>query len=201
MDQDNGTTGSAAKPTGKPQAEGSLQSSRQAQGSEVAEAGENVRQSGPTEILARVRAFIEKSDVESALRYLNGRTRFRFTGIFQVEPPLLRNVRLFDRENPKLNVSGAVAQIDVGYCGIACEARAPFYTPDARHDERLGSHPARNSMISYAGVPLRMPSGIAWGTLCHYDTRPRLLPQTELPIMEAAVPYFVSWVEKNLRVS
>ena len=150
------------------------------------------------EIIARVSSFLEDGAIDSALRYLNARTRFRFTGIFQVEPPLLRNIRLVDRENPTLNLSGAVAKLDVGYCGIACATQAPFVTSDARHDQRLQSHPARESMISYAGVPIRMPSGLTWGTLCHYDLRPRLMPATELRILEAATPLFTAWIGQQI---
>lgn len=149
-------------------------------------------------IVERVSAFLRRADVDAALRFLNARTRFRFTGVFQVEPPTLRNIRLVDRENPTLNVSGAVADLDIGYCGIACATLVPFQTADAREDPRLQSHPARNSMISYAGVPIRMANGVAWGTLCHYDVRPRLIPPDELSILLAAAPLFAAWVTQQI---
>jgi hypothetical protein len=130
----------------------------------------------------------------AALRLLNGGTRFRFTGLYRVEPPLLRNIHLFDRENPNLIVSGAVSPLSTGYCGIACSTGEPFVTTDSRKDARLDSHPARESMISYCGVPIRARSGIAWGTLCHFDVRRRLAPPGETTLLEALVPVFTEWL-------
>ena len=147
--------------------------------------------------VAHVTALLAHARIDDALRFLNGRTRFRFTGIFEVDPPALRNIRLIDRENPGVNVSGAVATVDVGYCGIACSTGAPFVTANAGKDSRLRTHPARSSMMSYAGVPLRLASGVVWGTLCHYDVRPRLLPPSELSLLEAAAPRVAGWVAQH----
>ena len=149
------------------------------------------------DVVRRVSALLGSADIEGMLRYLNGRTRFRFTGIFQVDPPVLRNVRLIDRENPALSIGGAVSTLDIGYCGIACASSAPFVTSDARDDSRLQSHPARKSMISYAGVPIRMRGGVTWGTLCHFDVRPRLLTPGEIPILETLVPHIAAWLARN----
>ncbi|MEO7455877.1 MAG: GAF domain-containing protein, partial [Gemmatimonadaceae bacterium] len=62
---------------------------------------------------------------------------------------------------------------------------------DSRDDSRLTSHSARDSIISYVGVPLRLASGCTWGTLCHYDLRPRLLSPSETAILESVAPLFV----------
>lgn len=145
-------------------------------------------------VMTELRSILHDHGVHAALGFLNARTRFRFTGIFQVDPPLLRNIHLFDRENPTLNVSGAVSSVDIGYCGIASATNAPFRTRNARRDPRLMTHPARDSMLAYAGVPIRLPSGAAWGTLCHFDWRPRLMPPGELPLLEAAVSIVTGWL-------
>lgn len=155
------------------------------------------RRSDIEDVVGRVRSLLGSATIEDALRYLNGRTRFRFTGIFQVDPPVLRNVRLIDRENPALNMSGAVSTLDIGYCGVACASGAPFVTADAREDARLQSHPARESMISYAGVPIRTAGGVTWGTLCHFDVRPRILSPGELPVLEALTPHIAAWLARN----
>lgn len=154
--------------------------------------------------LSLVRAIasaLDAGDPIDALALLNARVRLRFTGIFQVDPPRLRNVLLFDRENPALNVSGGVSSLDIGYCGIVCATNTPFVTLDARLDERLENHPARHSMLSYAGVPIQMRSGIAWGTLCHFDTRPRFVSPSEIGLLEVVVPYFADWLRTHGRLS
>lgn len=148
------------------------------------------------DVVRSISLALEEGDPVRALPLLNARVRLRYTGVFQVDPPWLRNVRLFDRENPSLNVSGGVSSIDIGYCGIVCSTNEPFATPDARRDARLESHPARDSMLSYAGVPIRTVGGIAWGTLCHFDSRPRLVPESEMVVLQAVVPCFVAWLRR-----
>lgn len=141
--------------------------------------------------------LLKAAGVIAALEFLNARVRFRHTGVFRPEPPLLRNIRLFDRENPRLNVSGNVIALIDGYCGIVCSTNAPFATADSQRDPRLRSHPARLSMRSYVGVPIRAADGSAWGTLCHFDMRPRVIPPTELPLLEQVARLFADWVRQN----
>lgn len=126
----------------------------------------------------------------AVLSFLNARTRFRFTGLYRVEPPLLRNTDLYDRENPTLNVSGEISRLDDTYCGILWRNDRPFCTPNAHVDERLEAHAARERVLSYCGVPIRGESGCVCGTLCHFDDRPRLLHTSEIHVLEAAAPLF-----------
>lgn len=142
-------------------------------------------------VCAECTAVMSTRGMAGAVAWLNARTRFRFTGVYQVDPPHLRNVVLFDRENPGVNVSGEVTRLDDSYCAMVY-ASGSFATPDSQQDVRLANHAARNSVISYAGVPLRLPSGHVWGTLCHYDVRPRLLSQGERTLLESVAPVFVA---------
>lgn len=145
--------------------------------------------------VAHVKDILRVSGPRAALECLNRRTRFRFTGIYRAESPFLRNLFLVDRENPSLDVSGAICPLDETYCAITCAREARFTTPDAPNDPRLAAHPARHSVISYAGVPLRLADGRAWGTLCHFDLRPRLLSASELALLDALAPSFATRVE------
>lgn len=121
----------------------------------------------------------------AALAYLNGRTRHRYTGVYRFDPPMLRNVALFDRENPRLQM-GCDVPMEETYCSIVGVRRASFATGDAEHDEELVLHPARLSVMSYCGVPLFGGDGRCIGTLCHFDERPRLIPYGELPFLRQA---------------
>ncbi len=138
-------------------------------------------------VCAECSAILAEGGIGRAVAWLNARTRFRFTGIYRVEPPLLRNVVLFDRENPDMNLSGDVAQLDETYCGFVYAAGS-FSTGDASRDDRLAHHAARSSVISYDGVPMRLTNGHVWGTLCHYDVRPRLLKPDERHMLESVAP-------------
>ena len=133
----------------------------------------------------------------AALGYLNERTRYRFTGLYHAEPPLLHNVALFDRENPDLDGSGAVAKLDETYCSITCRTASPFSTDDARRDARLTAHAARDSVLCYSGVPIRLGNGLPWGTLCHFDLRPRLLPPNELAVLTSVAPLVAEWLARQ----
>lgn len=123
--------------------------------------------------------------IHGALRFLNQRAPHRFTGIYRLDPPLLRSVQLFDRENPALEV-GADAPLRETYCSITGSCALPFATPDSRADERLREHPARDSTLSYCGVPLVDSGGEAFGTLCHFDVVPHPVPYGEIAFLEAA---------------
>lgn len=140
-------------------------------------------------VCAECAALISRANVRAAVAFLNGRTRFRFTGIYHVDPPHLRNVLLFDRENPDINLSGAVTSLNDTYCALTY-FDGPFETGDAQRDDRLVVHPSRDSVISYTGVPLRLANGRIWGTLCHYDVRPRILSPAERSVLQSVAPMF-----------
>ena len=137
---------------------------------------------------------LQKDGVIGALAFLNHRTRFRFTGLYRVVPPALHNVSLFDRENPALNVSGAVCALDETYCSIVCSSGDALAITDSRDDSRAAQHPARDAIQSYAGVPVRQPGGRVLGSLCHFDGRPRLLPTGELAVLTAVAPLLATWL-------
>ena len=141
-------------------------------------------------ITDEVVALLACGDIRAALGLLNARTRFRFTGVYAVEAPQLRNVELFDRENPALNVSGATCGLAESYCAFIAAIGCAFATDDSRADDRLRAHAKRDSVLSYAGVPIRVASGHVVGTLCHYDGRPRFVTSEELGLLEAVAPSF-----------
>ena len=125
---------------------------------------------------------------------LNSRTRYRFTGVYRVDPPNLRNLYLFDRENPALSLGGETVPLERTYCGIVAATRTPFLSENASTDPRLADHCARDSVVSYIGVPIRNTDGRVFGTLCHYDVRPRMLPANELTILESTARYISAWL-------
>ena len=55
---------------------------------------------------------------------------------------------------------------------------------DALGDARLVTHLARATVQAYCGAPVVDGRGTCVGTLCHFDVRPRLVPETEIPVME-----------------
>lgn len=137
---------------------------------------------------------LKTDGVLGALSLLNDRTRFRFTGLYRAVPPALHNVALFDRENPTLNVSGAICALEDTYCALVCASGEPIEIDDSRDDTRLAQHPKRDAILSYTGVAVREAGGRVLGSLCHFDGRPRLLPASELAFFASVAPLLARWL-------
>lgn len=156
----------------------------------------------PEDVPATLRATLQRrlrdGGLIAALALLNQRTRFRFTGLYRVVPPQLHNVSLYDRENPSLNVSGAVCGLGETYCSIVHESGQPLRIGNATADARVRTHPARESIQSYAGVPVRSLGGQVLGTLCHFDGRPRIMPTGELPVLQEVASLLIPWLVSDV---
>lgn len=148
-----------------------------------------------------VRQLLERrlrsEGLTAALSMLNERTRFRFTGLYRVDPPQLCNVSLYDRENPALNGSGAIRPLSDTLCSIVYASGSSFRVDDATADATLHGHPACESVRSYTGVPVRQADGRVIGTLCHFDGRPRITPPGELQVLEAVAPLMLPWLRSQ----
>ncbi|MEP6991962.1 MAG: hypothetical protein ABJA80_13605 [bacterium] len=140
------------------------------------------------------RAF-RAGGVVAVLRCLNARTRFRYTAVYRADPPMLRTIEIFDRENPTLSLSSEVTPLRETYCGLTRDTNASFQTEDAMSDIRLANHPARESVLSYCGTPIRLASGRVWGSVCHFDVRPRLISAGGLAFLESVAPHFARWLD------
>ena len=140
------------------------------------------------DVLGKVEEKLQRDDLHGVLDLLNARTSHRFTGVYRFDPPTLRNVALFDRNNPELRV-GPDAPLVETYCSIVGATEASFATPDAESDPRLLEHPARDSTLSYCGVMLTAAEEEEpFGTLCHFDLVPQPVPEEEVPVLEAVAP-------------
>lgn len=139
--------------------------------------------------------LLDRSGLHDALRHLNGRARFRYTGLYRFERPVLIIESLYDRENPSLQHCGEIRQLEGTFCSIVLATGRPFVTAHASADPLLEKYSARQIANSYSGVPIRTRGGLVAGVLCHYDFRPRLLPLGELQIMEAVTPHLAPYLE------
>lgn len=139
-------------------------------------------------------SLLEGDGLHAALAFLNGRVRYRFTGVYRFDPPVLRNVDLFDRENPSLSFTGCELVLLENYCGIVRATERPFTVTDATRDPRLEGYASRTTMVSYLGVPIRENGGGLFGTLCHFDGRPRLAPKGEVETMGRLAMLLAPWL-------
>lgn len=72
---------------------------------------------------------------------------------------------------------------NVSFCGHAIHEKGVFYIPDAHEDPRFADNPLVTGaphIRFYAGCPLFVPGGLAVGTLCVIDRRPRRMDEEQL---------------------
>ena len=143
--------------------------------------------------IERFAGRLERDGLHTALGYLNSRTRFRYTGAYRLSPPLLCSIGIFDRENPALSLRAEV-EMSTTYCSIVGATGRALAVEHAATDPRVRTHPAREQFAAYCGVPLIGPAGEAFGTLCHYDARPRIGTADHLELMHRVAPLVASYV-------
>lgn len=130
---------------------------------------------------------LQEQGLFEALRYLNSTAEHRFTGIYRFEADWVRSVLLFDRANPHLR-AGADVPMKESYCMLTQQGGGPYCIENAQSDPRLFQHAARESVLSYIAVHLLDPEGLSWGTLCHFDFRPRPVTDEVIQVLEAVRP-------------
>ena len=134
--------------------------------------------------------LIAHDKVREALRYLNGLTPYRFTGVYRFGNDQMSNRVFYDREHPEVRSMQDVP-IDATYCSFMRHSRGPFLLADSLRDDRLASHCAREAVRSYCGVPLVDERGWMHGSLCHFDYEPHPLRETDLMLLQDIAPLLV----------
>lgn len=99
-------------------------------------------------------------------------------------------ISLLDRERQwfKSQIGLTVCETgrDVSFCSHAILKSDIMVVPDASQDLRFADNPlvvGSPWVRFYAGAPLILPSGMALGTLCIIDTKPRPIDEIELAIL------------------
>lgn len=137
--------------------------------------------------LQHLKAVLRTGDLRGAAMYLNSLTAHRFTSIFRFDGPTLRNLALFDRQNPTQAHCPDIPVL-ASYCVFVRDGECTFAIDDSHADDRLGDHPKRRGIRAYVGVPLLDEDGRMYGTVCHFDTEPRAISDENVALMEALAP-------------
>jgi hypothetical protein len=94
--------------------------------------------------------------------------------------------------------------VEVSFCAHAVAAGQMLIVPDACQDPRFCDNPfviGRPHVRFYAGVPLVSPEGLALGTLCVLDDRPRQLSERSLEALVALSRQVTSLLEQRRSLS
>lgn len=120
--------------------------------------------------------------LRDALAGVLRRSDYRFIGIWRFRDGKANAAVHVDREQPDA-LSATEVPDTATYCTLIRSTGGLFQTSDAALDERLKDHPARDTVLTYHGVPLIDMKGYVIGTLCHYDLVPRDNTQIDTPLM------------------
>ena len=129
-------------------------------------------------------SLMRKGGAHALLAYLAARVPHRYTALYRACGDRLRSVVLLD----KLGIHPIFLQdvpMDESYCKYAIRDGS-FLTDDARVDTRLKGHPLQQLVVSYFSVPVFGVDGAVWGTVSHFDTECRKLPDHEFELLRAA---------------
>jgi hypothetical protein len=135
----------------------------------------------------RFKAELHAGGLHAALANLNGRTPYRFTGVYRFDGDMLRNVQLFDRWHPG-EAQGADAPMRETFCALVKQVGDVLAVTDGRSDERF-PWMMDNAVVCYCGALIRDDEGEAYGTLCHFDLQRCEPPGSELSVLRAAAPF------------
>jgi sigma-B regulation protein RsbU (phosphoserine phosphatase) len=114
---------------------------------------------------------------------------------------MLSTITLVDHERAWIkSIAGgerSESPLDDSFCAHTLLADSPVVVSDVTLDERFAELPAVTGTLGirfYAGFPVHDRHGIAIGTLCLYDSRPRILDDAGLAVMAD----LTAWVEAEL---
>lgn len=158
-----------------------------------------------TDLVEAIRA-VEKRvtrDVRTLLAELGTKSPCRFTSLLRfTDGATLSSVWTYDRDNPGVDPFPLGLPIEASYCVLVRAADATCAIENAATDPRTATHPKRDELASYIGVPLRRADGRIFGTLCSYDPTPTRFEPSVRETLEAAIREIegtMSWLLESPR--
>ena len=104
----------------------------------------------------------------------------------------------------RIGLEAAETPREHAFCAHAIGMSAPLVVNDALEDGRFHDNPLVNgppNIRFYAGVPIRTTAGLAIGTLCALDTRPRTLSEDEAQVLNDLAAILTKEVQYRERIA
>ncbi len=134
-----------------------------------------------------VRRLLQEGNLRETLRYVNSLTPHRFTGLYLFDDPVAHNKLVVDKLHPDV-VSLPDVPVTATYCAFARATKKRVRIDDSLLDERAATHPARNEVRSYCGVPLVDEADVVFGTVCHFDYDVVSISDESVSLLESMAP-------------
>jgi len=104
----------------------------------------------------------------------------------------------------RVGLEAAETPREHAFCAHAIGMSAPLVVNDAQEDRRFHDNPLVNGpprIRFYAGVPIRTTAGLAIGTLCALDTKPRSLSEEEAQVLNDLAAILTKEVQYRERLA
>jgi diguanylate cyclase len=104
----------------------------------------------------------------------------------------------------RVGMESAETPREYAFCAHAIGMSTPLVVQDALEDGRFSDNPLVNgppNIRFYAGVPIRTTAGLAIGTLCALDTRPRTLSEDEAGLLNDLAAILTKEVQYRERMA
>lgn len=129
--------------------------------------------------------LLQQAGLWQALRFLNARIPYRFTGAYRYDGTMLRNITLVDQHDPTVTRGDDFPMINAP-CARVGEHNGQLVVVDFVTDPRFLRSFA--PIVSYCGVLLRNPDGTELGTICHFDFKPCQTSHSHAALLERVAP-------------
>jgi GAF domain-containing protein len=126
-------------------------------------------------------------DIRELLADVSTDSPCRYTSLLRfTDDDRLASVWTHDRESPALDAFPLGLPIEASYCVLVRESGASCTIEDAATDPRTTTHPKRDELAAYVGVPVYDADGKMFGTLCSYDAVPQALGSRVQALLQKA---------------
>ena len=129
--------------------------------------------------------ILDEKGMRSALEFLNQRVSHRFTAVYHLDKDALEIVELIDKLDDATTAPPSRVSFSQSFCEIAAQ-EGSLVTSDSAHDKKLDSRPNQGVLSSYVGLPLMLPGGVLFGTLCHYGYDEQMISDDEFVFLQNA---------------
>lgn len=132
-----------------------------------------------------LQSVLEERGLHAGLKYLNDPLTHRYTGVFQLDNGVLRNIDLYDKVGEVMPDFLAEVPLEDSFCQFVLRDGL-FCTDNSAADPRLDGHKYQGVLLTYHGVPLLGDRGELWGTLCHFDAEAKTLSDEDFTVLQQA---------------
>lgn len=135
--------------------------------------------------MQQLEEILNSQGLHSALKFLNQRVSHRFTAVYRLDKDALEVVNLVDKLDDPRTAAASRVTFSNSFCEVAIQDGS-LVTSDSAIEKKLDGRPYQGIISSYVGLPLMLPGGVLFGTLCHYDYDKQLMNDDEFAFLQLA---------------